>query len=200
MALDVFRTHVEQAHRRTFEPEHGAREGFAHHREIDELVGVAFDVGADVEDHALPAFGRPQRRDRRPRNAFDHPELIHRHRHQRAGVAGGDDDFGLAVLHGFDGAPHAGLASAAKRQARLLIHAHIRLGVTHADVLGELGAALSQQFFDSRFVAVHDELYAGMTLYRTSERGYDNGRAGIAAHRVNRNRQFAGHDRNCPSQ
>ena len=53
--------------------------------------------------------------------------------------------------------------------------------------------------FERGFVAVQDELHGGMALHRAAERGHDNGRAGIASHRVNRNRHFAGHSRNRPS-
>ncbi len=50
-------------------------------------------------------------------------QLKHRHRHQRAGVAGGDRDLGFLLRDALDGAPHAGVAAAAQRLARLVFHA-----------------------------------------------------------------------------
>ena len=50
------------------------------------------------------------------------PSWNMRHRHQRAGIAGGDRDIGLAVLHAFDGVPHAGVPAAAQHMAGLVLH------------------------------------------------------------------------------
>ena len=56
-----------------------------------------------------------------------------RHRHQRAGIAGGDRDIGLALLHGVDRKPHRRvLAAAAQRLARLVVHADGDVGMDDA--------------------------------------------------------------------
>ena len=56
---------------------------------------------------------------------------------KRAGVAGGDRDFGFFLFDGFDGAPHAGVAAAAQRLARLFFHAHAFGGVADLDARAE---------------------------------------------------------------
>ncbi len=56
------------------------------------------DIGADIQDHALPAHGWPDGGNGRAGHAFDDAQAGHRHRHQRAGVAGRDHDFGLPVF------------------------------------------------------------------------------------------------------
>ena len=194
VALHVFGADIENADGRPLEAQDGAREGLAHHREIDQLLGADDDVRADVEHHALAALGRPQRRDGGTRNAFERAELEHRHRHQRAGVAGGDRDFGFLVLHRFDGAPHAGVAAAAQRQARLFLHAHPLGGVADRDAFGEL-AALVEQRLQLALVAMQDELHRRMAQHRTRQRGHDDAGPGVAAHRVNRDGQIAGQAR-----
>ena len=63
-------------------------------RELHQIVGVAFDIGAEIEHHALAAPGREERRDRRPVDPRQRLQHELGHRHQRAGIAGGDDAVG----------------------------------------------------------------------------------------------------------
>ena len=76
-----------------------ARHGAAHHRELDEVLRIGADRGADVEHDRFAAHRRPERGDGRPLDpgAWSCRQNL-RHRHQRAGVAGGDRDIGLAAL------------------------------------------------------------------------------------------------------
>ena len=65
LALDLLDADIEQADGRPLDAEQRARHGRAHDGEIDELVRVGADRGADVEHDALAAHGRPDRGDRR---------------------------------------------------------------------------------------------------------------------------------------
>ena len=60
------------------------------------------------------------------------PQDQQRHRHQRAGIAGGNGDVRLALLHGFERQPHAGALAPAHGLARLGIHGDLAIGVDHA--------------------------------------------------------------------
>ena len=97
---------------------------------VDEMLGIGADRGAEIEHNRLAPQRRPQRRDRRPLDAVQRLEVEARHRHQRAGVAGGDGDIGLATLDRIDGEPHRRFpAAVAERLARLVIHADGHVGV-----------------------------------------------------------------------
>ena len=53
--LHLLGADVQQADGRLGQAQHGAREDLAHDRELDQVVGVAFDIGAEVEHHAFAA-------------------------------------------------------------------------------------------------------------------------------------------------
>ena len=102
----------------------------AHDREIDQVLGIGADRGADIEHDRFAAQGRPQRRDRRPLDAGQRLEIELRHRHQRAGIAGGHRHVGLALLDRIDGEPHRRFPAAiAQRLARLVLHPHRDVGM-----------------------------------------------------------------------
>ena len=68
-----------------------ADQGAAHHGELQQVLGAAVDVGAEVEDGGVAvALVRHHGRDRRPVDAVDGLQHVARDRHQRAGVAGRD--------------------------------------------------------------------------------------------------------------
>ena len=107
---------------RAIEAEDGARHRRAHHREVDQHLGVGADRRADVEHDALAAQRRPDRGDRRPLDAGQRLQAELRHRHQRAGIAGRDGGARLAVPHRLDRAPHRRLpAPLPQRLARLVV-------------------------------------------------------------------------------
>ena len=129
-AFGFFDADIEEAYGRTIMAEQDARGGGAHHGQIDEVVGIGADRGADVEHHGFAAQGRPQRRDRRPLDARQRLEIELRHRHQRAGIAARYHDVGVAFLDRVDGEPHRGFPPAiAQGLARLILHPHGDVGV-----------------------------------------------------------------------
>jgi hypothetical protein len=87
-------------------------------------------------------------------------------------------------------------AALAQRLRRLGVHGNGDIGVDDARAVLEAGMGLKNRR-DHRFVANQDENKLGMTLLGDRKTG-DNGlNAGIAAHRVNRNRYliiFARHE------
>ena len=113
-----------------------------------------------------PRTRRPARRDRRPVDAGHGLELEFRDRHQRAGIAGGDRDVGLATLHGVDRHPHRGLPAAlAQRLARLGVHRDRDVGMDDARRRLELRTRFDQRL-DQGAVAEQQEFDAGMAVER----------------------------------
>jgi hypothetical protein len=69
----------------------------SHRRELDEVLRVRVDVGADVEEHHRPG-GRDQvGRQCGAIDPLDAAEPEDRGRHRRAGGSGADDRIGVAV-------------------------------------------------------------------------------------------------------
>ena len=124
---------------------------------------VGADRSADIEHDRFALQRRPQRRDRRPLDALDHLQIETRHRHQRAGIAGGDRDIGLALLHRVDGEPHRRFpAAVAQRLARLVVHADRQFRcATTRDLALSRGHAVEQRL-DHRAVAEQHEFDVGM--------------------------------------
>ncbi len=60
------------------------------------------------------------------------------------------------------------------------------------DAVFEAGMA-GEQSVQHRFIAGQDEIDLGMALHHALQSSYDNAWTGIAAHRIHRNGQFAGH-------
>ena len=126
------------------------------------MMRVAADGGAEIEHDRIAAHGRPYRRDRRTVDAGQRAQAEPRHRHQRAGIAGGDRDVGLALLDRVDGEPHRrGLAAAAQRLARLVVHADGDVGMD--DARGRLQRRIFCELrFDQRAVAEQQKFGVGM--------------------------------------
>ncbi|MNT04630.1 hypothetical protein D3C72_1392170 [compost metagenome] len=112
--------------------DHG-HHGFGHARELQQVLGLAVGIGAQVQHGGAPALlVRDGGGDGRPLDAFERLEHIARHRHQRAGIAGGDAGTGLAFLDLSDGHAH--------RRILLLAQRHLDR-VIHGDDLGSLDDA-----------------------------------------------------------
>ena len=171
--------------------EHGARHAGAENGEIDELVRVGADGGADVQHHAFAAQCRPDRRDRRAVDGGHGAQAEFRHRHQRAGVAGGDAGIRRAGLDRLDRLPHRRLPAAmAQRLARLVVHPHRDLAVEEFADLGQLGKL--GQFGAHQFLApVDDEADVGAARRDRHERRNDHGWSVIAAHGIDGNPDHA---------
>src|SRR5579883_3494 len=60
IALEILDADIEQSDRRLQQAKHGPREDIAHQSELDEIVGVAFDIGAEIEHDAFAALRREE--------------------------------------------------------------------------------------------------------------------------------------------
>ncbi len=69
VALQLLGADIEQPDGRLQQAQHGAGEDVAHQRELHQVVGVALDIGAEIEHHALAAPRREEGGDRRPVDA-----------------------------------------------------------------------------------------------------------------------------------
>src|SRR5205823_11376815 len=61
VALHIFRTDVEQPDCRLYQSKNRPREDITHQSELDEVLLVAFDIGAEVQHHAFAAAGGKER-------------------------------------------------------------------------------------------------------------------------------------------
>ncbi len=156
------------------------------------MARVGVDVGADVEHDRLSTDGRPEGCDRRARDARDRAQADFGDRHEGAGVAGADGDLGFVGADGFDRAAHRGVAAAAEGLARLLVHRDDAVAMHDLRDVLQRGFA-EEDRLQLRVVAVQQELDLGVTQVRDRD-AIDNGLRGVvAAHRVNRNDDFAVH-------
>ena len=112
----------------------GGDERGAHHRELQHVLRLAVDVGADVEHgrHAAEPVGH-LRGDRGPVHALEHLEHEPGNRHERPGVARAHAGIGPAFLHRLDGEAHGGLALAAQGGGGGFIHRHRLLRIEHVE-------------------------------------------------------------------
>ena len=102
----------------------------------------------------------------------EHAKAEASHGHQRAGVAGGDGDAGLALLDRVDRQPHRRrLASAPQRLARLVLHADGDVGMDDARG-GFQRRIFGQLLVDLRAIAEQEEFRIGMSGQR--DRGAGN--------------------------
>jgi hypothetical protein len=91
VALDLFLADVQQPDARVLLAVDGRDQRAAHHRELQQVLGGAVDVGAEVQHGGVAAeLVRHHRGDRRAVDALERLQHVARHRHQRAGVAGRD--------------------------------------------------------------------------------------------------------------
>ena len=59
VSLEILRTNVEQPHCRLDQTQNSSSENIAHQSELDEVLLVALDIGAEVQHHAFaPARGK----------------------------------------------------------------------------------------------------------------------------------------------
>jgi hypothetical protein len=105
-ALQFFLADVEQGDLGAFQSQHGACKRRAHYRELHEVGGIAFGVGAQIEHHRFGFQCGQHRRQGRAINARHGAQREQGHRHQGASVAGRNGGIGLALLHGIDGHAH----------------------------------------------------------------------------------------------
>ncbi len=197
-SLHLLDADIEEPDRRPVETEQHARHGAAHGGEIDEMPGVGADRGAEIEHDRAAPQRRPDRRDRRALDPGHGPQVELGHRHQRAGIAGGDRDVGLALLHRIDGEPHGGFPAAlAQRLARLVVHLHGDIGVHQVRGRLELRAG-SEQRLDDGAVAEQQELDVGMTGERQFRARNDHRCPMVSPHGVERDADFMGHGATIP--
>ena len=159
------------------------------------MMRIAADAGAEVEHDRIAPCRRPHAGNGRTIDPRHRVQVEARHRHQRPGIAGGNRDMGLALLHGVDRKPHRrSLAAAAQRLARLVVHADGDVGMDHARgrlqrrIFGEL-------LVDQLAVAVQQKFAVGMPVQRNRGAGNDDRCADIATHGVKRDSNLLRHER-----
>jgi hypothetical protein len=167
----------------------------AHHRQRHQMMRIATDGGAEVEHDRISTGGRPYGGERRPVNAGQHAQAKPRHRRQRAGIAGGHRDVGVALLDGIDRQPHRrGLAAAAQCLAGFVVHTDGDIGMNHARY--RLHCRMFRQFrVDHRMIAEQQKFGVGMSAQRNRGAGNDDRCADIATHGVKRDSNLLRHER-----
>src|SRR5207245_7582474 len=69
VSLQILRADVEQPDRRLHQTKNSSSEDVTHQGELNQVLLVAFNIGAEVQHHAFAPPGRKKRRDRRPIDA-----------------------------------------------------------------------------------------------------------------------------------
>ena len=171
-------------------------EGRAHHRELQELGGVAFNVRTHVQHGGDAPQGRPARYRRRTLQPAGHAQQQLGNGHQGAGVAARDGGGGLSLLHRLHAVPQAGAFAAAKRLGRLLLAGDHPIGVPHLGH-GARGRVAGEFGLDARLVAMQQEedLVPLQAFQGVGDAGHGNGDLLVAAHSVDRDHKRAGHER-----
>ena len=197
-ALQFLGADVEQLHPRPLQLEHHPRISRAHHRELDEIVGVALGIGAEIEhDQVVVAERRQQSGERRPVDPGHGAKRQLGHRHHRPGIAAGDHRLRLAVLHRGDGEAHGRGLGAADRLAGLVVAGNDVVAMDDLAHRGERRMA-RQLGPDRRLVAEQQEGEVVAALKGQGRAGDHHRRAGIATHRVDRDPRGACHLRRLP--
>ena len=166
---------------------HRAMKGLADNGEFDQALGVAVDIGANIQ-HRLDALGRrPARHQGRALEAGHHAQNQLGDSHQRASVAGGDGGVRPALANRLHRIPQAGALAAAHGLGGFLVRADDQVGML--DVAQRRRARrLRQLGVDLRLVAMQQEANSGGSPLGqvAGDGGDDHGRAMVAAHGVDR--------------
>ncbi len=154
---------------------------------------VGADRRADVEHDRFAAQRRPQGRDG---GAIDRGHCVQAkfgHRHQRAGVAGGNGAIGRAALDRLDRLPHRrDPPPSAQRLAGLVSHLDRDIGMKNAR-LGGQSRMSGENRTDHLLIPVKQEPNVRPALQRDRGARHDDGRTVIAPHRVKRYANVARH-------
>ncbi|MNO87645.1 hypothetical protein D3C76_790680 [compost metagenome] len=140
IALDLLLPHVEQRHPGGRYPLDLLGHDGAHHRKLQQGVGIAAHVCPQIQHHCALSAQCRQRLDEGgpvdPGQGFEH---AFGHGHQGTGIAGTDAGIGLTGFHQIEHNPHGGVFQGTQRHDRFF---------AHADDLGcmyETNAGMSQQ-------------------------------------------------------
>ncbi len=197
VSLQFLLADIEQADARTLQAKQGAGEHLTHHRELHQVFGRAFDVGAKIQHHATAVLGRTQRGDGRTIDAGQRAQDVLRHGHQGPGVARRNHRIGLAVDNGIDGPAHAAVAPIAQGRRRLFATGDDRRRRPHLRGAPNPRIAL-QQGLDALRVAEQQEARVRQALQCGVEPRHDHSRGVIPAHGIDGNADHFGHVRAKP--
>ena len=192
VALHVLGADIQQSDGR---PEHAVRrtvKRLAHDGEFHQPLGVAVDVGADVQKGGHRPRGGDRGDQRRALQIGAHPQNQLGHRHQGAGVASRYRRDGLPLAQRLDGVPHRSALAASQRLGGFLVHTDDAVSVADLDPPG--GNRVSRQGRgDGGLVAVQQEPHrARQSGDRADNRRDHHGRTVVAAHGVDRDYQRLG--------
>ena len=137
ISLQLFLADIQQPDGRLDQPQGRARKDVTHQRELHQIVGVAFDIGTEIEHDALAAPRREEGRDRRPVDAGHRFQHEFGDRHQRAGIAGRNDTVGASLRDRLDREPHARTSRRAQGHGRLCVIRDDFFGMLEGGCLGK---------------------------------------------------------------
>ena len=172
---------------------HGGHQRTAHDGKLDELLGRAVDVGAQVQHRGLALLRRQLRSDRRTVDAGQRLEHEASDGHQCAGIAGGYAGLRRPVLDQVDRDAHRRILLLAQRVRRRLVHRDDFTGRVDRHAIARRRAGPRQRLGQRRLQSDQDHARVGRVLEEL-ERCRDGDReAGVASHRINGNRDGQGH-------
>ena len=184
VTLDVFAADIQQADAGVgFVFQRGDQRG-THQGKLQQVLGGAIGVGAQVEHTNLALPGRQVRGNRGTINAGDGFQHIARRRHQRTGIAGADTGQRFAVFDQIDADPHRGIFLAAQRGLRRFVHAHHFSGWMNAQMHSGLHPQGVQFCFNCIGNTHQNDGIAGEQSQIFNCSGNDDRRAVVASHRI----------------
>ena len=145
----------EQPHARTPRAEHAAEINFAHDRELFQVLRLAIDIGADVEQDGNRTHGGGKNRgQRRTIHSGYRSEHHFRRGHRRARIARSHETGSAAFAHQPCAHANGGVTLGADRLYRLVIHGDDFAGV-HDFNRQSCGGRVASQF-GSQLIFVSD--------------------------------------------
>jgi len=185
-ALQFFRADIEQGNPRHLHADDAARISSAHDRELNEVLGFAFGIGAQIKhDHVIIAQGREQGRQCGPIDPRHGPQRQLGHRHQCARIAAGYSGIGSALFHAGDGDSHGSGFRAPDRLRRLILTRDDVRRVN--DLARRCQRRMSGQLRADRGLIPNKlEAQRRIALERERRTRDHNRRAAVSSHRIDR--------------
>ena len=159
-------------------------EGLAQNGELHEILGVAFDIGTEIEHAHKFADCGEEGGNRGPRYTSHGPQLELRHRHQGAGIACRHDGVCVAVGNTGNGHPHrCGLAAPYRLRSGVIG----RYGIRRVDdaCVRQVGG-LCQERRNSGLITIKNDFDLRMLPTGDVRAPHNAGRRVVAAHGVQR--------------
>ena len=184
MPLLLLLADIQQSEPRRLLAGQAAMERLAENGELDQVFGITFNVGTEIQHADKLAYCREKGGNGGPCDACHGTKLQFRHRHQRARIASRHNGIGFSSSDTGDGHPHGRCLAAPDRLRSGIVRRHGINCVNNACPTEMAG--FGDQRADSRLIAIEDNFK--VRIHTTGDVGtsHDAGRCVVTSHRVKR--------------